>query len=169
VKPSARVDLTAGFAVVAIGALGLSDVLARPPVAHGMAGDPGPAFLPSVLLWLLVGLGVVIMLAAVLRLYHGAPGASAGPVASPGDAWLARVAPTLLPVLMVVSVAAYVVTLPRLGFLPVTLAFLLLWGALVGLVESGGTRRLWLVPIEAVLITGLLVLLFRIGLRVPLP
>jgi hypothetical protein len=130
VKRSALIDLMAGVAVLAVVAIGLLDVLRRAPVGHTMAGDPGPTFLPSILLYLLFALGVTLIVIAGVRLNLAMTSAgehTAAPPSEPAEDPVhesPRVRGWLWPILMMSSLVGYLWAMPRFGFVAVTLVFL---------------------------------------------
>jgi hypothetical protein len=176
---SARTDLITGVVILSASGAGLYDVLRRAPVRHGMMGDPGPTFLPSLLLYLLLALGAALVLKAGVDFWRIANRAASerstrtatipreGEVSDRSAAqWAQRFAPPL----MVGSLVVYISSMPVLGFVTATFAFLAGWGVLIYLIESRERPwMLWRAIVEAAAVTALLVFMFGAGLRVPLP
>lgn len=109
-----------GLGLVLLGSVAaLSYSVATDAEMHQNFGlDPGPAFLPEILLWLL-GIGAfVLVIQGIVRL------AWAGwrvehPLVDGGR--------FLVPLLMVVSVVVYVLLVPVIGFLAASVLFSLAW------------------------------------------
>jgi len=125
--------------------------------------DPGPGLFPRLLLW---GLG----LSGTWLIVRAAGQRRQGDRAEESF-FEGGVRRLLLPLLMVASLAGYVLALPRLGFLPLTLAFGLAWVFLLTLEESARLTagRLLRVALEASLLSGVIYFVFAKLVKVPLP
>ena len=110
---------------------------------------PGPAFFPYLIAIIILGLSLALLVQGV-RGYRLAP----------IDFNLGERAPAITALLVF---AAYLVALPRLGFLIASIPFA---GAMIWL--YGGRNKLF-VAVGAVLLPLLLSLLFRDVFRIPLP
>ena len=82
--------------------------------------DPGPAFLPNILLWLL-GVGAAILVA------QGVSGLAHATWRVPRP--LIDIKRLIVPLLLAVSIVAYVLIVPAIGFLAASLLFSVGWAA----------------------------------------
>lgn len=125
--------------------------------------DPGPGFLPRILLVLLMGSALALGGVASRRLI--ASGRGDGGVG--GGGWRALAMPGFL----VVTLLAFVFAATPVGFLAATAAFAVLWVVLLGVREEGGyhIRALLLYLVQAAGIVVAVYLLFVVLIGVPLP
>jgi hypothetical protein len=94
--------------------------------------DPGPAFLPDVLLWLLgIGAAILVVLGAVSLTRAG------WQVEPPTD----TIKNSLVPLLMIGSIILYVLLVPIVGFLAASLMFSIAWALALGFQDYGYARR----------------------------
>ncbi len=80
--------------------------------------DPGPAFLPDLLIWML-GIGAAILVVQGFWRLSRAGWQAERPIID--------VARTFVPALMIVSIILYVLLVPAIGFLAVSLLFSIVW------------------------------------------
>jgi hypothetical protein len=155
--------LVLGVVLVAVAIVGLIDVRTDPWLPLGARGsDPGPGFLPELLLWLLLagGLAQIGSVALAARLQGG--------FAASDEFLLQRL---WVPCLLFVSLVSYYWAIRSFGYLLPSVAFALVWVPIIHF-RSGRPfqrRHLLQFPVEAILIAGALYTLFRYGIRVPLP
>jgi hypothetical protein len=157
--------LVLGLVLAAAGLVGLIQINTDPLLRGVDFGpDPGPAFVPRVLLYLLIAGGLGQLVIAAAAAYRGG-----------GFAPDAEFAPRRLvvPALLLLSVTLYAVLLPSFGYLASTLIFALLWLPMIGLIDNSLPKSpllsMALIIGEAVAIAGLLYLVFRYLILVPLP
>jgi hypothetical protein len=121
--PSNRGEL--GFRHLGLGVFllaataGLAYSIATDPAVHQNFGsDPGPAFLPDLLLWLL-GLGAVALTGSgVIQL-----GRAGWHIPRP----IVDLKSSTVPMLMVISIVLYNLLVPVMGFLAVSILFAAIW------------------------------------------
>jgi hypothetical protein len=155
-------SLLLGPVLIALAVIGLHNVLTDPYLGMDMGADPGPDLFPIMLLGAL-GLGGLIQTAVCgLRAWR-AGGIAPDPELAP------RV--LLAPALLVVSLILYNLAVFRLGYLAATFILAVVWLPVVEWLTGGriALPRLALFVVEAVLIAGFLYIVFRHGIRVPLP
>lgn len=164
VDPRPRLyTLWLGVALVAIAITGLYDLHTDQWLALGARGtDPGPAFLPEMLMWLLLGGGVIQIVAVGLGAWKS------GGLAPSTEFQIRKL---WMPALLCVSLGAYYWLIPRFGYLVPSMMFALIWVPLIHFRSGDPFHRRHLVqfPLEALVIAGALYALFRYGIRVPLP
>jgi hypothetical protein len=122
--------------------------------------DPGPAFLPDILLWLL-GIGAVILIIqgtlALMRVRWRLPRN------------LIDIKRSFVPLLMVISVIGYVALVPALGFLAVSLLFSVIWAVALAVQDYGTTIRPLLISgLGSALIAICIYLAFKQLIGIPL-
>ena len=149
-KPSgwdilARADVLSGLLFIAIAAFGL---WASRNYAVGTALRMGTGYMPRLLCWLLLGLGVVVLVQGLRQ--------PAAPLRSSPQAWRAVLS-------VIVGLAAFALSIERLGLV---LAILLLTG--IGALATRSLR-----PLETAIAALALILLswgifiFGLGLTIP--
>jgi hypothetical protein len=152
-----------GAVLIGIAVAGLYDLHTDQWLAMGARGtDPGPAFLPEMLMWLLLG-GGLIQLITVAASAWSAGGFAHGTEFQIRKLWM--------PALLCASLVAYYWLIPRFGYLGPSVVFALIWVPLIHFRSGNPFRRRHLVqfPLEALAIAGTLYALFAYGIRVPLP
>jgi len=162
---AARRDIAAGVVLFGTSAVLAVSLYMNESVRLAAAAgrDPGPAFLPLILIALLAAGSVGLTLRAALVL------AREGRVAVPSRA--AGMRRLVFPTLMVSTMAGYVLALQTIGFVAATASFAALWSVLVGWQENGRPRLPALLRylVEAALITALIWFVFGWVIKVPLP
>ena len=162
---AARRDLAAGLALFAASAVAGISLQTNEAVGLAAAAgrDPGPAFLPWILIALLAAGSVALALRAALKL------AATGDAAPSPDA--ARWRQLGVPASMIATLAGYVLALDAVGFVASTAAFTALWSVLLGWQENGrpGPAALLRYLAEAAAITALVWFVFAEIIKVPLP
>lgn len=156
-------DLATGVIVVLMAGVGFWGMYADPGAgALDFGDDPGPGLFPTILL---TGLGVMGLWLALHSLLRRRAGQANGAGAA-GD-WRRLVLPTV----MVVSLVGYVWGLPRLGFLPLSFAFALVWILLLSIEEGvrPSAGRLLRQVLEAGSLIGVIYVVFAKLVRIPLP
>lgn len=156
--------LVLGLALIAMGVLGLVELVFDPLLQDIDAGsaDPGPAMFPRVLLMTLIAAGVGQCGIALA-------GAARRGFVRDAEFALARLA---FPAVLVASLLVYAYALPRAGYTLATAVFALAWLALIGWRDRSlpaSAAGVALVVVEAAVIVALLVAVFRYGIAVPLP
>lgn len=166
-------ELATGSVSLLIGVVGLVE-LARQPAQQNMGGDLGPTFLPSSLLYLMIGLGVLLIARAI---YFKSSKASI-PKMKPTPVIGEEEAPTALapfwriaPFLLLVGLCAYGLAMTAFGFEASTVVFLFTCGLVIQVAKTQKFqwRFVLLSATEAIVATAALTLLFRFALFVPLP
>lgn len=162
-----RGDIVAGLVILAISLVGWWTVLTNPAlVGTDYGADPGPGMLPQLTLTLLTVFSLVLAGRAYFRLKREgkAPAIPSGVRIPPLHAMS-------IPVLMVVTLVAYVLLFPEIGFIWATLGFALVWTVLLGIIEFPPTTMgsLALYVAEGGAITFLVWLAFAKLIGLPLP
>jgi hypothetical protein len=156
-------SLLLGVVLMAVALIGVVDVRSDEllPMAAG-GPDPGPALLPEMLLWIL-GFG-----GAVQTILVGYRAWRAQGFREDDEFTLSRL---WVPALLLVSVILYEQALRSVGYVVSSLVFAVVWVPIVHWRSGGGFKRRHVVqlPLEAVAIALALYVLFRHGIRVPLP
>ncbi|MGE3146024.1 MAG: tripartite tricarboxylate transporter TctB family protein [Pseudorhodoplanes sp.] len=158
--------LALGLVLVAAGVAGLVELAYDPFLSDIDAGDadPGPAFFPRILLYLLIAGGVGQTVSAAIQ------ASRSGGFAADSEFSISRLA---VPVALAASVFVYAKALPLVGYLAATVAFALAWLWIVGTIDRSLPRKFpaaaGLVLLEAAVISLLLYAVFGYGISVPLP
>jgi len=165
-------DFVAAVLVLAVAAVGLAWLRGNETLtAYDFGTDPGPALFPRLLLQAL-GLGGLVLLAralwglAAIRRRGGVRTDRAA-----GAGWRRAAWGALWPAVFLLSLAAYLAALPRLGFVPATTAFALAW---ILVLTRRQDRRLGLRAVAAAIVAALAISLltaavFEGFVQVPLP
>ncbi|MFW6077445.1 MAG: tripartite tricarboxylate transporter TctB family protein [Hyphomicrobiales bacterium] len=156
-------SLLLGVVLMAMALIGIVDVRSDELLATAAPGpDPGPGFLPEMLMWIL-GFG-----GAVQTLLVGYQAWRAGGFRREEEFTLSRL---WVPALLLVSIILYEQALRSVGYVVSSVIFAIVWVPIVHW-RSGFTfkrRHVVQLPLEAVAIALALYVLFRHGIRVPLP
>lgn len=155
--------LMLGVVLVALSAIGLFEVRTDELLPLGARGsDPGPGFLPELLLWLLLAGGLAQI---------GAVTAAAWMSGGFGLSNEFMVRCLWMPTLLCLSLVGYYWSIRHFGYLGPSVAFALIWVPLIHFRSGQPFRRRHILqfPIESVILAGALYALFRYGIRVPLP
>lgn len=165
-------DFVAAGLVLAVAAVGLAWLRGNETlIAYDFGADPGPALFPRLLLQAL-GLGGLVLLAravwglaAVRR--HGRARIDRAARA----AWRRAVREALWPAVFLLSLAAYLTALPRLGFVSATTAFALAWILVLTRRQDRrlGPRAVAVAIVAALAISLLTTAVFEGFVQVPLP
>jgi len=162
---AARKDLWTAAFLLGITALGFASRFQNAEVLSADYGaDPGPDFVPRLLLIVLglcaLGLGA----SAAVRLVR----TGAAPVAA--VRW-ETCRSFILPVLMIATLLVYVRAMIGTGFVPATIAFGLIWLFLIGIQDEGrpGALKSALYLAEAIVITAVVYVVFVKLILVILP
>lgn len=94
--------------------------------------DPGPAFLANILIWLL-GIGAVILILHGCLLLMRAGWRVPSPIVD--------IKRSNVPVLLVASIILYVMLVPVIGFLAISLLFAVVWSTALAVQDHGLTAR----------------------------
>jgi hypothetical protein len=162
---AARKDFWTAVILIGITALGFVSLYGdAETLTADFGADPGPDFLPRLLLSVLGLCALWFCAASALRLVR----LGAWPLAR---IRAGRVRAYFFPVLMIASLLVYLQIMPRTGFVPATAGFALLWLVLIGIQEDGRPtlRRLALYTGEAAAITALVYIVFAKLILVVLP
>lgn len=161
-------DVLAGVVLLVLAGAGLWSLGANPDIAGVDYGaDPGPGFLPRILLALLAAGALGLIAVGLLRRARRRT-AAAGPDA---PQWRRHA----IPALFLAALVVYSKAMTGLGFLEATLVFSVLWTVVLGFQETkGGTaafvlRRLALYLLEGAAITAGIYAVFAWLIKVPLP
>jgi hypothetical protein len=152
-----------GLILVGAGIGGLMNVRSDPWLAEGARGtDPGPGFLPEILLWVVVIFGVAQILSTLLR------ARSFGGFALDDEFRLQRL---WLPTVLFGSFVLYFFAIRYFGFLLPSIVFALLWVPIIHWRSGRPFLRRHIVqfPLESLIIVLALFGLFRFVIGVPLP
>jgi hypothetical protein len=152
-----------GVILVGAGGGGLMNVRADPWLAEGARGtDPGPGFLPEILLWVVVIFGVALVFSVLLKAWR------CGGFVPDGEFRFQRL---WLPVMLFASLVSYFFAIRSFGFLVPSIVFSLLWVPIIHW-RSGRPflrRHALQFPLESLIIALALYGLFRFVIGVPLP
>jgi Tripartite tricarboxylate transporter TctB family len=162
---NARGDLVLAAVLLAVAAIGFWSLSTNEATSSFDYGrDPGPGFLPKILLYALGVMALILGAMAIRRLRHttaGSPEIRAMPL------WRSLG----LPMLLIASLLAYAAGSSTVGFVPSTIVFTAIWIVIVGVADS---RRLTLASaliyaLQAAGIVAAVYLLFVEFIGVPLP
>jgi hypothetical protein len=162
--PPTWLGIAAGVVFVAIAAVGAYSLATDPYLPLGKSGsDPGPAFVPWIAIWIM-GIGgacqIVVTIAQARR---------AGGLQWAGEFTLSRL---WLPIALFLSMLVYVLLmLQPLGFLVSSSIFATVWVAIFHWRSGDHLKPIHAVqlPVEAILIVGVIYMIFRYAILVPLP
>jgi hypothetical protein len=161
---TARRDLWTALTLLAVTAIGFGSLFRNTDLSADFGADPGPGFLPRLLLSALGVCALWLAASSALRLVR----AGESPVAAVRRGTLRSF---IFPVLLIATLLVYLYAMPRVGFVPATVGFSLLWLLLIGIQEEGrpDLRRLGLYLGEACAITAVIYLVFAKLILVVLP
>lgn len=157
-------ELLAGIAFVGIALVGMTSLANNEYLELGRSGsDPGPGFVPWIALTVLLVGGVGHMLAVLRRAV-----VSGGFRTTDGEFSLTRL---WMPALMLVSLVVYQAALRPFGFLAASIAFGVVWVAVLHWRSGDGlrARHIFQLPAEGAALAVGVYLIFRHGIQVPLP
>jgi hypothetical protein len=155
--------LLLGVVLVALALIGIVDVRTDELLPMAAVGpDPGPAFLPEMLFWIL-GFGGAVQIILVAYRAWRAKGFCDETEFTLGRLWV--------PALLLVSIILYEQGLRSVGHVVSSMIFAVFWVPIIHWRSGAALKRRHMVqlPLEAVAIALAVYFLFRHGIRVPLP
>lgn len=155
--------LLLGVVLVAVALIGMVDVRMDELLPMAAVGpDPGPAFLPETLLWILGFGGAVQIILVAYQAWQ------TGGFRREEEFTLSRL---WVPALLLVSIILYEQGLRSVGYVVSSVIFAVVWVPIVHWRSGFALKRRHMVqlPLEGAAIAVALYVLFRHGIRVPLP
>jgi hypothetical protein len=159
--PATSFVAAAVFIILAL--IGAVSLATDPYLSLGANGaDPGPAFVPWITIYVLGIGGVAILVIELLKAKRS------GGIAYTGEFTISRL---WMPVTLVVMMMGYVELIQIFGFFWLSVGFSLICVSALHWRTSDPFTPRYLIqlPVEALLVTGVIYAIFRYGILVPLP